>query len=382
MYYLYIKKTFLMLFSVLALFSIINFFVDPENIYPKLFSSDEPESLLVSYSNKLMQSKYGILDEEFNILNERERKKALALFSKDTDCAIIGSSRIMQISSFRDEKSLNKHCKSIINLGVPGSTLEDYFSFSNILLERKNTIRTIVFGIDHWSLKFEQDGRYPLLQSDLDKMRFRLKISKNFGASSTVSLVENFINLQYLNLSLNKIFSKNKLKEDDEEDKRDEETFNYAKNFNHNNGISGTSVTLPDGSKIYSSERIDEQKIFNNKKWDGFQNYKVREASDGGWYEERAVDDFTNLVKLLKGKFNIIFIMTPYHPKVWELDQPAIDLMISIEDKIHLIAKDLNIKVIGSYNPIKIGCSKNEMFDSMHPKAKCLKKLERKIVEN
>ena len=367
-----------MLFSVLALFSIINFFVDPENIYPKLFSSDEPESLLVSYSNKLMQSKYGILDEEFNILNERERKKALALFSKDTDCAIIGSSRIMQISSFRDEKSLNKHCKSIINLGVPGSTLEDYFSFSNILLERKNTIRTIVFGIDHWSLKFEQDGRYPLLQSDLDKMRFRLKISKNFGASSTVSLVENLINLQYLNLSLNKIFSKNKLKEDDEEDKRDEETFNYAKNFNHNNGISGTSVTLPDGSKIYSSEAPGREL----KEINGFQTYKVSEAIDGGWYEEKAVDDFIKLVKLLKGKFNIIFLMTPYHPKVWDLDQPIIDLMINIENKIHLIAKELNIKVIGSYNPIKIGCSKNEMFDSMHAKAKCLIKLERKIVEN
>ena len=377
MYYSYIKKTFLIVFSVLALFSLINFFADPENIYPKLFSSDESGSLLASYSNKLTKSKYGLLDEEFSILNDRERKKALAMFSKDSDCAIIGSSRVKQISSFRDEKSLTKNCKSIINLGVDGSTLEDYFIFSEILLENKNTINTIVFGIDHWSLKFDQDTRYYLLHSDLDKMRYRLKIStKEFGASSNVSLAANLINLQYLNLSLNKIFSENKLKEEGAEEI--EEIFKYAEKFDQNIGISGTSVSLPDGSKIYSSEAPGREL----KEINGFQTYKVSEANDGGWYEEKAVDDFIKLVKLLKGKFNIIFLMTPYHPKVWDLDQPIIDLMINIENKIHLIAKELNIKVIGSYNPIKIGCSKNEMFDSMHAKAKCLIKLERKIVEN
>jgi len=377
MYYSYIKKTFLIVFSVLALFSLINFFADPENIYPKLFSSDESGSLLASYSNKLTKSKYGLLDEEFSILNDRERKKALAMFSKDSDCAIIGSSRVKQISSFRDEKSLTKNCKSIINLGVDGSTLEDYFIFSEILLENKNTISTIVFGIDHWSLKYDQDPRYSLLQSDLDKIRYRLKIStKEFGASSHVSLAANLINLQYLNLSLNKIFSENKLKEEGAEEI--EEIFKYAEKFDQNIGISGTSVSLPDGSKIYSSEAPGREL----KEINGFQTYKVSEAIDGGWYEEKAVDDFIKLVKLLKGKFNIIFLMTPYHPKVWDLDQPIIDLMINIENKIHLIAKELNIKVIGSYNPIKIGCSKNEMFDSMHAKAKCLIKLERKIVEN
>ena len=142
MYYLYIKKTFLIVFSILALFSLINFFVDPENIYPKLFSSEKSESLLASYSNRLTKSKYGLLDEEFSILNERDRKKALATFSKDSGCAIIGSSRVKQISSFRDEKSLTKNCKSIVNLGVDGATLEDYFIFSEILLENKNTINT------------------------------------------------------------------------------------------------------------------------------------------------------------------------------------------------------------------------------------------------
>ena len=41
--------------------------------------------------------------------------------------------------------------------------------------------------------------------------------------------------------------------------------------------------------------------------------------------------------------------------------------MKSIENKVHMLAKHLNITVIGSYNPVKIGCSKDEFFDGMHP---------------
>ena len=74
--------------------------------------------------------------------------------------------------------------------------------------------------------------------------------------------------------------------------------------------------------------------------------------------------------------------MTPYHPKVWKQKQPTVEAMKSIENKIHMLAKQLNITVIGSYNPVKIGCSKDEFFDGMHGTPKCLIKLERKIVKN
>ena len=74
--------------------------------------------------------------------------------------------------------------------------------------------------------------------------------------------------------------------------------------------------------------------------------------------------------------------MTPYHPKVWEQQQPTVEAMKSIENKIHMLAKQLNITVIGSYNPVKIGCSKDEFFDGMHATPKCLIKLERKVVKN
>ena len=128
------------------------------------------------------------------------------------------------------------------------------------------------------------------------------------------------------------------------------------------------------------------------KTFGGMNNYKISrldgEAILPGteglvrWYDDDAINDFTNLIKLLQSKFNVLFVMTPYHPKVWEQQQPTVEAMKSIENKIHMLAKQLNITVIGSYNPVKIGCSKDEFFDGMHGTPKCLIKLERKIVKN
>mgnify|MGYP006092051039 CR=1 FL=1 len=376
MYYLYLKKILLIVISSLILFSLINFFVDPEKVYPKLFPITDP--VLKEFAKEVTSSKYGILDRHsdgtwINNLNERERKKALALYSKGFDCAIIGSSRIKQISSFRDDRSLTKSCKSIINLGVSGGTLQDYFAYSNMLLENKNAYGTIVFGIDPWGFKFTSDGRWGMIQSDYEKMMFKLNITQQHSSPSyMLSLALNLINLEYLLKSLDKITHEDKTHE---EKLKEKESFKYAEKFDQNKGISGTSITLPDGSRQYSSETINNEKE-NMKTFDGMHDYKINEVNGAEWFDEQAINDFTNLVKHLKLKFNVLFVMAPYHNKVWEQKQPSVEAMNSIENKIHVLAKQLNIAVIGSYNPDKIGCSKDEFFDAMHPHPKCLKKLE------
>ena len=47
-----------------------------------------------------------------------------------------------------------------------------------------------------------------------------------------------------------------------------------------------------------------------------------------------------------------------------------------VEQKVHQIAKSVEVLVIGTYNPHAIGCNADEFFDEMHPKATCLAKLE------
>ena len=121
----------------------------------------------------------------------------------------------------------------------------------------------------------------------------------------------------------------------------------------------------------------------SNKTFDGINGVGYKIQLDGTrWYDDDAINDLTNLVKFLQSKFNILFVMTPYHPKVWEHQQPIVEAMKIIESKIHMLAKKLNVTVIGSYNPAKLGCFEDEFLDFMHPTVKCLKKLERKIVIN
>ena len=69
--------------------------------------------------------------------------------------------------------------------------------------------------------------------------------------------------------------------------------------------------------------------------------------------------------------------MIPSHPAVWNFDeQPVVTAMKIVEPKVHEIAKSLEIQVIGSFNPKKIGCTEEEFYDEMHPKDLCLSKLE------
>ena len=84
-----------------------------------------------------------------------------------------------------------------------------------------------------------------------------------------------------------------------------------------------------------------------------------------------------NLFYTLKKNFNVVFVMTPYHPKVWNFsEQPVVTAMKIVESKVHEIAKLVEVQVIGSFNPKKISCTDEEFYDEMHPKDLCLSKLE------
>ena len=74
-----------------------------------------------------------------------------------------------------------------------------------------------------------------------------------------------------------------------------------------------------------------------------------------------------------KKEFEVIFIIIPYHPALWEVrEQPLIKALIHLETKIYEMGKSLDVKVIGSFNPNKVNCKKGEFVDLVHPKNKCL----------
>ncbi len=362
-------------FTLLILISIasINFIVDPSNIYSTPFQ-DNNERLVKQFTKKALYSQFGVKYKSTDI-NSRILTKGLATYSDNNDCAIIGSSHVKQISTFRNNKSLTNNCKSIINLGVDGGTMEDYMALSNILLESKNQVNKIIFGVDPWSLNFNRDKRWGILEGDFKKMNLRISnMDKSYSYSYSLQLFLNLINLDYLNASIKKIIEKENTTKKKEKSANPDNVFNVEK-FDYTLGINGSGVLLPDGSTIYNSERIKGWKK-SIKNVDGKHNYKIIE---GAWYDEKAIEDFSSMITILKNKFTIIIVLTPYHPKVWSVkDQPTTIALRIIENKIHNISKQHKIKVIGSYNPDNIECLGSEFYDEMHPMDTCLMKLENK----
>jgi hypothetical protein len=365
----YIKSIFLFIILLLAVTALTNYIVDPGNIYPKYYSQDNRVTPEV-FVKKLIESKYGLLMPE-HTWNERDIKKALAEYPINYDCAVIGSSHIMQISSNRQNKSLTNICSSLKNLGVSGGSLEDYLAMSNIILKNTEFLpKTVVFGINPWSLNFGRDRRWNRYEQDYFEMKNKLSLKYpsaqlNDNNNSSKDLLINLFNLQYLKRSLS-VISKPKI-----------EAVTPVSEFNQNSGLS-LPVTLPDGSHIYSAEYIDKAKN-SIKTIPGKNNYKI---VNNFYYQDFAINTFEKLIQhLINSKIKVVFILTPYHHSVWNhTEQPIIKVIDIIEGKVHDIAKKYKIQVIGSYNPDNIGCLENEFYDSMHTTDICLMKLENRSI--
>ena len=365
----YIKNIFLFVNFLLAATALTNFIVDPGNIYPKYYSQENRVTPEV-FVKKLIESKYGLLMPK-NTWNERDIKKALAEYPINYDCAVIGSSRMMQISSSRQNKSLTSICSSLKNLGVSGGSFEDYLAMSNIILKNTEFLpKTVVFGIDPWSFNFGRDRRWNRYEQDYFEMKNKLSLKYpsahlNDNNDSSKDLLINLFNLQYLKRSLS-VISKPKI-----------EAVTPVSEFNQNSGLS-LPVTLPDGSHIYSTEYINKAKN-SIKTMSGKNNYKIVKNL---YYQDYAIKTFEKLIQhFINSKVEIVFVLTPYHHRVWNhTEQPIIKVFNIVESKVHDIAKQYKIQVIGSYNPDNLGCLENEFYDGMHPIDICLMKLENRTV--
>ena len=355
----YIKSFFLFVVVLLTASALTNFIVDPGNIYPKYFSQDDrtPEVLV----KELINSQYGLLMPK-NTWNERDIKKALAEYPINYDCAVVGSSHVMQIGSNRQNKSLTSICSNIKNLGVSGGSLEDYLAMSNIILKNTEFLpKTVVFGIDPWSLNFGRDARWSRYKQDYFQMKNMLSLkhpSAHLESSNNPSkdLLINLFNLQYLKRSLSVAFE-------------DQMTIPALK-FNHNTGLK-LPVILQDGSHIYDAKFIDNTKN-QIKGITGRNRYKI---VANFYYQDDAIKVFEKLIQHLRSsKINIVFVLTPYHHRIWgHPSQPIVKAIDVIERKVHDMAKQYKVKVIGSYN---LGCLEDEFYDSMLPMDTCLMKLE------
>jgi hypothetical protein len=338
----------------------INYSIDPARIYHDI--SETGSNSEGAYAARLVNSTNGSLWSGSS-WNGRDIKSLLAKNNKiNAGCAVIGSSHVMQISSFRKNASLSQFCSSIINLGVAGGTLEDYLALSYMLINNAQKPNTIVFGIAPWALDFDKDVRSERYTKAYDSMKILLKsygFAQNSKINSEIKYFINLINSDYFFRSIQTIRQERNLI-------KEAPAFNYLEGFEE-------AVHLPDGSIIYSKEFISNS---NTSKIPigGGTLYKINKDSPSS---EIAINLFKKLVVLLnRVGINVVFLMTPYHHNVWE-DKKSLttQALLKVELRIKKLGNELGIKVIGSYSPYRIGCNTDEFYDFMHAKDSCLSKI-------
>lgn len=350
----------LITFVIIVVIASFNFIVDPGNIYSNKIKTEKE---IEKYPKMLFTSKFGVLNEN---VSERETRVSMAKYSGDFDCIVLGSSRVMQISIIRNSP-IKAQCKSLLNLGVSGATIEDLAIFSHIILQNKKKPNKIFLGLDHYTLKFNMDNRWKKNKNIYDSFNTLLaEDDTDTDKSFFVLHLQNLLNLEYTIASL-KQFNKEKLL-----NASTNSTINLAKRFDFSEGyiLKDTMVSLPDGSNIYSKE--EQQRLQN-----GFPRGDGRYKMGGSFYDINTISYLQKMInEIQKNDIQVALLLTPFHPKIYQMNLKKTEKLINIvEEEANKFASLNNLTLYGSFNSKTIGCENNEYFDLYHPKPKCLDKI-------
>jgi hypothetical protein len=350
---------------VLAVAGGINFIVDPANIYRE--GRVTPES----YAEALMRSEHGLYYID-GMVDERLLVKAIASNSLTDDCIVIGSSHVMQIGNNNESKALHDICGSILNLGVSGGGIEDHFTIAYLALKQHKVGRPnkIILGLSPWVFAFGKDQRWSIYRDDYLLSKAEI-LSADKGITSIPSAeieeaikkkMSNLINLEYTIRSLKTIIR---------DFKSGKPTIAAAPVLDITVG-GEYPIRLRDNSLVYSAKYISDA-IDAHIPFGG-----ISYATEGVLNQPSAINAYRDLILWIKSKgIEPVLLMTPYHENVFKSSKSPNAVALGATEPIVLkLALDLDVKIIGSYDPHMFGCLSNEFYDFMHPTAKCVDKLQ------
>ena len=355
MFSLYLKITFITVVCIVIVAATINFFVDPSGVYGQ--KTITPEKYAFELTQK---SKYGLLWQE-GLFADRDLSKALAVYSKDVDCVVIGSSRIMQVSSKSHNKSFMEMCPSILNIGVSGASIEDHIALSYLVV-KAGFSGDVIFGVDPWTLTYNKHQRWTVYSDVYNNARYEIFGDDDDVSMSPLLFLLNLINVEYTYRSVLLLMKYLK---------KGIPSIVMASDFDYEVGLDDP-VKLPDGSHVYSKNYIQKSG-----------NISIKDGKNHNWMVKTPVSsqigssDYQHLLKWVSmNDIKVHVLLTPYHHSAWAYnDTVIVSAMNKTENIIKKIAKGLGVAVYGSYNPLKVGCDNNEFYDVMHAKSSCLGKI-------
>lgn len=337
----FIIKTSVFAIVILTLLISVNYWGDAAKIFHTGYERNIAD---IIYTNK----------NATNISNYDERilqKELINKIKSKPDILILGSSRTMLINSsyFEDKK--------VINNSVSGASIEDLIALYQMYKAKNILPKKIILGIDPWLFN-ENNGQtrwnslkreyYSFFNKTIDKDILNNKTQQLFSFSYFQSSLRSLpaVILGKSNpIASNKIYNESNTKIKDG-------SLAYSEKYRN------ASVTDVDNKakkyiagKIYSIEKFDSisPKIFS---------------------------EFDDLCKeVLANDIELNFFLAPYHPLVYPKIKEDYKIVLEGENKIIKYAHQNNIRIFGSYNPVKIEVDNFGFYDGMHSKEKTIQKI-------
>lgn len=276
-------------------------------------------------------------------INERIFVKNRIRYEKSNPEALaIGSSRLMQASSKGTGFDL-------LNLSVSGASLEDLVAIWEMSSKKFNP-SYVFLGADPWVFNLNSgQNRWTSLSEEYSIGLADLGISREINFSSVEPQ-------SYLNSIALRLY----------------DSVNHFKIKAHNDIPSVTDKIRKDGSRVYNLSYANKSSSQVERGAQSDISYAMKDYS----YSTEVSTILESFVaKLKKQNKKVVFVLAPYHPKLFELMRQKDRKFLEIESKFRKIAESSGAIVIGSYDPAKASCSSEEFYDGMHPKDKCIDKI-------
>lgn len=283
-----------------------------------------------------------------NISNFNERQlqqKWIAKLPFIPAIVTLGSSKSMLINS----GMLNGD--TLINNSVSGADLTDIENIYHLYLSAKKLPRIIILGLDPWTLNDGAAVQHITQKTNRHK-------TGNSQQSGTVQYTSSdkfasLFSLTYFQQSLPVLF---------ERIRNNDQPIATANKYNVSN------TKNPDGSLTYGNAYRNSSDATVKSRVEVY--LKRGDIANLDLLNSVSHDKWRQLLQLVENMQNhhikVVFLLTPYHPTVYEILHNRFPSGLNPEYLINKLAVQKKITLIGSFDPGKCGLSDRNFYDAVH----------------
>ena len=266
-------------------------------------------------------------------------KSRIEIEKQNPNVILAGSSRIMQIG----KHNLKDDC---LNFAVSGASIEDDIAIIDLATNKFHP-KKLIIGADPWLFNSNSgQSRWLSLKPEYINAVSRFSQSKQPKHIATKLYT---INDHSFFETVYNVYEK----------------INISKTYvNNNSPLQYKDIIRKDGSRMYNTNYSTTTQDEIRRGFNDLINYSMTSYK----FSPQSMDLFEKFLDYYRSKYEIILVLSPYHPDLYKRIKQEKPIFLDIENQYREIAKKKNIKIIGSYDPSKVGCSSKDFYDGMHPK--------------